>query len=271
MVTEGIFLLSLFLTGSLWTVAMKRFSLFEKISLSILVGASLLPFLLFMINWLFRIPVINHPLFTWTFFIVLSTVFVFFLYRQGYPFTPLNRARISRFEMLFSSLLIVSLAIFAYHVAYYVQQPLFGWDEFSYWVYAGKALFYTHGSRLAMIDDHYASYPLGFPYLIAWKFQFSGVSIYNAKLISPLLSLFFIVNVYTVLRRLHFTISNALLTIAIIIWGTTNYFWYNVVAYGEMIYITTLALAVLYAIAYMRTKLTSDLYTFGLLLGLSSS
>jgi hypothetical protein len=152
---------------------------------------------------------------------------------------------------------------------YYVHQPLFGWDEFSYWVYAGKALFETHGSHLAMMDDQYASYPLGFPYLIAWKFQFSGMSITNAKVISPLLSLFFIVNVYTVLRRLNFTISNALLTVTIVVWGTTNYFWYNVVAYGEMIYITTFALAVLYATAYMHTKLNSDLYTFGVLLGLS--
>ena len=76
-------------------------------------------------------------------------------------------------------------------------------------------------------------------------------------------------SIYLILRRLALTRTSALLAVALSVWGCYPMLRLNWVAFGEMIYVDTFTLGVVYAVAWMKSRLRADLWTAASLLGLS--
>lgn len=182
-----------------------------------------------------------------------------------------RRARYRPFDAAVCLTLLAALLLFFLQVVHGVSLPIFGWDEYSFWLYAAKVLYLNHGAATAMLKDAYASYPLGFPYLIAWCYHLTGgISITHAKVVTPLITAGALLGAYSALRRAGARPPVALFGLAAFAWGSRMVLWYNFVAFGEMIYVDTYTLGALYCAVWMRTRRAADLYVGGALLGLAA-
>lgn len=252
----------------------------ERIGASIVIGASAGPFLLFLLNTLFGIPVIastpTGQAFTWLTMAGLTGLLIICeRQRRRRPRTqrPLTSQRLlpGKWHATVVVLLLIAIATFYYQVIYGLRFPVFGWDEYSFWLYTAQALYLHQGHSTVEIRDAYATYPLGFPYLVAWCYHLTGgISILRAKWTLPILTSGLCLATYALLRRIGLQIAPALAAVAVLLWGTQIYLWYNFVAFGELSYVVTYCLGVLYVVAWMAQGCDADLWIGGLLLGLSA-
>ncbi len=262
-------------------VALRPFSLLrtERMALGFVVGATLLPFLLFLINTITHLSVLGQGdggfLFT-----VLLVIMIFLLLfievfskrrKNAETHTATREGLISPFTNILRLVLWLSLVVFFYLVVQGVTKPIYGWDEFSYWLYAAKLLYLSGGASTALHHDLYSSYPLGFPYLVAWCYHFIEMaSVSAAKWISPMITLASMIVMNRAMVRSGVRPVNALLGVALFAWGTYYMLFYNWVAFGEMIYVDTYGIATLYAALWLREKRTTDFMLAMLVLGLST-
>ncbi len=261
----------------------------ERIAAGFVAGSTALPLLLFVVNTFWGIPVLATNGGGLAFFGVLLLALAIGVAveagpawrRRGQRRTkkPAQRERKNGIKhgqqsvpaRVATVILAVAIAIFLYQTAAGAAKPLFGWDEYSYWLYAAKLITLSDGRSTVLLHNAYASYPLGFPYLVAWCYHLIGViSIAQAKWISPLLTTATLVTIYSLLIRLRIGRFLALLAIALTVWGTETLLLYNWLAFGEMAFMDTYVIGVLYGAAWLRTQNRSDLALCGLFLGLST-
>ncbi len=255
------------------------------------VGSAALPLMLFLLNWLTGWPIISQGVIGDIFIGALTLTEAALLARLtlGKPVRPgagadaaKNRTRARRRpgsnragDAVLIAVLSVALAAFYYWLWRGVRRPIFGWDEYSFWLYAAKALLVHGGSGSAMVHDPYASYPLSFPYLVAWCYRLTGgLSIERAKWVTPAVTTAFFWSLYMVMRRFRVRPALALLGVVLAAWGSQMILWYNLIAYGEMAYVCVYVLALLYAASWLNVRepahRSADLFMFALLLGLSA-
>lgn len=173
-------------------------------------------------------------------------------------------------SILAAAILAASFAAFAWQISSGVTAPLFGWDEYSFWLYAAKALYLAHGRPQILLHDAYATYPLGFPLLAAWMYALTDkVSIQAAKWITPLLTGAMLIALQQALRRSGYGRTASWLAVGLTAWGTKEILWYNWLAFGEMAYVNTYTLANLYAALWLRSRSRTDGLLLALFLGLS--
>lgn len=249
----------------------------ERIALGFVIGATLVPFVLFLASTFTHLHLMDNGrggflsagLILLTIFLLL---FIEFVFAKSAPRQRLVRdSGERRITGVIELILFIAVVVFFYLVVEGVTQPIYGWDEFSYWLYAGKLLYLSGGSSTIMSHDLYSSYPLGFPYLVAWLYHFlGGDSVSAAKWISPLISLATLIVIYRALMRTGVRRLYAWLGVALVTWGSFLYLEYNWVAFGEMIYVDTYSVGLLYATLWLRDHARSDLLLAGLLIGLST-
>ncbi len=272
--------LFLFTVGGSGFVALRPFPLFrlERVAVGVVVGATLLPFGLFLFNSVTHAEILDEGR-AGFFFSVLVVVVIFALLfwelfsKRTSKIITLKPAQppLPPLHNLVRWLLLLSLVAFFYVVVEGVTKPIFGWDEFSYWLYAAKLLYLTGGASTALRHDLYSSYPLGFPYLVAWCDHFLGVtSISAAKWISPIVTLATLVALERALERSGVRSPYALLGCALTAWGSFMMLNYNWLAFGEMVFVDTYALAALYVAIWLRERRGEDLVLSCLLLGLTT-
>ena len=251
----------------------------ERAALGFVVGATLLPFILFLVNTMTHASLLGEGKTGFFFTIILVVIIFAFLFielfskrKKTIPKPELERiSPLALFTHPIRLVLWLSLLIFFYLVVQGVTKPIYGWDEFSYWLYAAKLLYLSGGASTALRHDLYASYPLGFPYLVAWCYHFiNTTSVSAAKWISPMVTIATLVVINRALVRSGVRSMYALFGISLVAWGSYLMLYYNWVAFGEMIYVDTYGIAMLYAAMWLRDKQTSDLVLSGLVLGLST-
>ena len=253
----------------------------EKVAVAFVVGAAALPLLFFLLNWATSWPIINEGIIGDIFAgaVVLAEIALLARLARGRFAARRTRLRLPRPRTAQSTVLTVfllgSLAVFYYWLWRGLRAPIFGWDEYSFWLYAAKALLVHGGSDSAMAHDAYASYPLGFPYLVAWYYRLTGgISIARAKWVTPTVTSAFFWSLYIVLRRFRVRPVLALLGVCLAAWGSQMILWYNLIAYGEMTYVCVYVLSLLYAASWLENRESAqrgaDLFMFALLLGLSA-
>jgi len=179
-------------------------------------------------------------------------------------------------DAVFTVVFALAIAAFLAEVVRGAIAPLFGWDEYSYWLYAAKVLSVHGGSIRALRNYDYGSYPPAFPYLCAWLYQLLGyISIHAARFVTPIIVLFLLLAIHRVLARLGLRAVHATMIVAIIVWGTSSFYWYTVLAFGEMAFVAVYALSLLYLAAWWVSvkrqdgRDLSDWRLFALLFGLS--
>ena len=251
----------------------------ERMALGFVVGATLLPFLLFLVNTITHVRVLGGGRGGFFFAILLIVVIFLLLFIEVFSkrkkslgdHTTTGQGAASPFAGVIRLVLWLSLVVFFYLVVQGVSRPIYGWDEFSYWLYAAKLLFLSGGSSTVLRHDLYSSYPLGFPYLVAWCYHFiNTASVSAAKWISPMITLATMVVINRAMARSGVRPLNALLGVALFAWGTYYMLFYNWVAFGEMIYVDTYGIAGLYASLWLKDKRTTDFVLAMLVLGLST-
>jgi hypothetical protein len=251
----------------------------ERAALGFVVGATLLPFILFLVNTMTHASLLGEGKTGFFITIILVVIIFAFLFielfskrKKTIPKPELERiSPLALFTHPIRLVLWLSLLIFFYLVVQGVTKPIYGWDEFSYWLYAAKLLYLSGGASTALRHDLYASYPLGFPYLVAWCYHFiNTTSVSAAKWISPMVTIATLVVINRALVRSGVRSMYALFGISLVAWGSYLMLYYNWVAFGEMIYVDTYGIAMLYASMWLRDKQTSDLVLSGLVLGLST-
>ena len=251
----------------------------ERAALGFVVGATLLPFAVFLLNTFTHAPILGEG--RWGFFFsvllivaIFALMFIELFSRRKQAVRVAARggpASVSPFHGLVRLLLWLALVVFFYVVVEGVTKPIYGWDEFSYWLYAAKLLYLSGGASTALSHDLYSSYPLGFPYLVAWCYHFIGTdSVSAAKWISPMITLATLVVIERALTRSGIRSPYALLASVLAAWGSYLMLFYNWVAFGEMIFVDTYAIALLYASLWLRDRRREDLILAGLMLGLST-
>jgi len=262
-------------------------ALAERIPAGFVAGSTALPLLLFVANTFWGLPVLAQSGAGLAFFGVLLLALAIGIAVEAGPAwrgrkgtgRSSRRARKHESDIEKQSILtrvamvalVIAIAIFLYQMAAGAAKPLFGWDEYSFWLYAAKLITLAGGRSTVLLHNAYASYPLGFPYLAAWCYHLIGkISIAQAKWISPLLTAATLLTIYSLLIRLRVSRLLALLAIAITVWGTKTLLLYNWLAFGEMAFMDTYVLGVLYGMAWLRTLKRSDLALCGLFLGLST-
>jgi len=276
------------LAPGLLLLARCQMSLYERLGTALVAGSTLLPLLLFALNTSTHLPVISDRM---SFLDVLfpTTFGLLALWLSRHPWARQRRRVRSaeqepvqpalsisyvlsrRADRALSGILIVTMILFFSEVAYGLSRPVFGWDEYSYWLYAAKALYLSHGQSTTLLRDAYATYPLGFPYLEAWLYHLTGgISISHAKWVLPFLSLGFSMGMYGVLRRLGVPTLLALTGVSAALWGTQVMLWYNIVAFGELSFVVTFVLGTIYLAAWLHKAASMDLFVGGVLLGLST-
>ncbi len=279
-----LWLFTIWVAGFSLLVHLHHLSKLERCATGFVIGASLLPFALFLANALFSIPVFSaNGGFWFTVVVTLSMLLWTSLYsyqqfvksgrkqRRSSQQNVHRDDRLNPLSALMVFIMVAAIGLFIFQVISALQKPLFGWDEYSFWLYAAKLLYLSGGQSTSLLPDAYASYPLGFPYLVAWFYHLTGdVSIAHAKWLSPIITLCTLASVYAILRRLGQKQTSAWMAVALTVWGSQTYFWYNSLAFGEMIYVDTFSLALLYAVAFMHTRKSGDWLVFCALLGLSA-
>jgi len=279
------FMLFVFSVGSLGYLLLARTSLsgVERVSTGFIFGATVLPLGLFILQVSTGIlPLANNGagyLVTPTVILGLASVLVWHLTRRRSQSASLSSLihslqlaarRLNPLSILLMGSLLVAICSFFWLLVKGLQAPVFGWDEYSYWLYAAKALTLSGGRASVLLSDAYATYPLGFPYLVAWCYHLTGdTAIVTAKLISPLLTLATCITLFHVLKRLGLSALLALCAVAVMLWGTHIFYWYNIVAYGEMSYVDTYTVGILYAVAWLEGRADNDLRIACAVLGLT--
>lgn len=279
----GLFLFTVGGSGYLLVYAADTPSFSERLGTGFVVGATALPLVLFTADALFG----QKPLAAGGFGFYLTVLIAVgmgvvmiaprFAPHLARPMRALSaaakeptRKRPRLFDRLLIAALWTAIAVFGWEIYAGLRAPLFGWDEYSYWLYAAKILYLTGGKSQALLANAFASYPLGFPYLIGWLYHLTGVvSIANAKWVSPLTTVAMLLAMRQLLRRIGLSPFASLLAVALTAWGSREMLWYNWLAFGEMAFVNTYVLANLYAVAWLRTRATSDLALAGLLFGLT--
>ena len=269
----GLFLFILIGTGWLLLVPFRHLSAAERIGTSFVIGSVALPFLFFLLRSVTHMALFGPTLTAKLLmvFCVIASVALFWSTRGLWKRTAVFQ---SDFKNLLSrgfyAVLLMCVGVFFYQVYIGLQKPIFGWDEYSFWLSAAKSIYLHQGSTTTMLSDAYNTYPLGFPYLVALAYQWTGgIAITTAKWLSAILSSFMLLSMYHLLRRLHLKPLYALLAVTLTVWGSRIFLWYNFLAFGEMSYVDTYALGVLYLVAWLSEKDKRDLWIAGLLLGLS--
>ena len=244
----------------------------ERVGTSFVLGATLLPFLFFLLRSLTHIALFGSVSASiLMIFLFLGSILVFwFSKNQVYALFVRPSRHHAKLPRILWWILILCLFIFIGDVIYGLTQPIFGWDEYSFWLYAAKIITIHHGSTTAMLKDAYNTYPLGFPYLIAISYQWiGGISITTAKIVSAWLTLFMLISLYSLLRRLGISSLLSMLALTITVFGSQIFLWYNFLAFGEMAYVDTYVLGVFYLVAFLEQSTLADLMIAGMLLGLS--
>ncbi|MCY0870541.1 MAG: hypothetical protein OWT27_08130 [Firmicutes bacterium] len=187
-----------------------------------------------------------------------------------------SRLRQAPWDTVFTIVFALAIAAFFAEVVRGAVAPLFGWDEYSYWLYAAKVLSLHGGAIRALRHYDYGSYPPAFPYLCAWLYQLLGyISIHAARFVTPILVLFLLLAIHRALVRLGLRTVHATMAVAMIAWGTSSFYWYTVLAFGEMAFVAVYALALLYLAAWWMSArrqdphARSDWRLFALFFGLS--
>ncbi|MCY0900728.1 MAG: hypothetical protein OWU32_00900 [Firmicutes bacterium] len=287
MVWGWLFFFCSLLAPGLLLLARCRMSLYERLGTALVAGGTLLPLLLFVLNTSTHLPVISDRMSVLD--VLVPTAFALLalwisrrrdarphtpvVIKRGQPRAPLRLSYVlsRRVDRALSGVLIVTVILFFSEVVYGLSRPVFGWDEYSYWLYAAKALYLSHGQSTILLRDAYATYPLGFPYLEAWLYHLTGgISISHAKWMLPVLSLGFALGLFGILRRLGLPTLLALTGVAATLWGTQVMLWYNIVAFGELSFVVTFVLGAIYLAAWLQTEASMDLLLGGVLLGLST-
>ena len=252
----------------------------EHMATGFLIGAAALPLLLFATSIFLDIPVLARTAWgragVWIFSLLITS---------GVAVTAVHHTRVLHTETttrspcthrggyLWIADILLVIAILAYLFQIFYGTRLFGhygWDEYSFWLYAAKALYLSSGSGTVLRQDAFATYPLGFPYLMAWCYRLTGgVSFGCVRLIAPMLTTTACLSIYLILQRLALTRTSALLAVAMSVWGCYPMLRLNWVGFGEIIYVDIFTLGVVYVVAWMKSRLRTDLWTAASLLGLS--
>lgn len=271
----GFLIIILIASGWVTLLPMKHIGLTERTATSFVIGAVVLPFLLFLLRSITHFPIFGQTSFAYGVAILLVVLAIILLVTtqpwRNLSMQPLrNTLKTSLGTRILMVILSCTIIIFFYQVVQGLQKPIFGWDEYSFWLYAAKLIYLNHGSTTVMLHDAYNTYPLGFPFLVALAYQFTGgIHIVTAKWLSAILTTFMLIAMYSLLRRLGSKPLFALLAVAMTVWGSRIFLWYNFLAFGEMSYVDTYVLGVFYLSAWFYTKEQKDLLIAGLLLGLT--
>lgn len=247
----------------------------ERLGLAILCGSVLLPFLLFFASaYLHILPLAKTGV--GVFFrsgvtVLALTSIARFLLSEIRALRAPGRSRSAprkkRRVQISAMISTLSLIAFAFFVVIGIHTRLFGWDEYSYWMYAAKVLTVTGGDIHALLPNAYGSYPPGFPELAAWNDALQGdVSIQHAKWMAPLYFLGALTLEWGLFKRYQTSTSRILIILALTVWGCQSYDLFTILAYGEMPYVDLYTPGVIYLAFSMRSKDMRDLNTGVILL-----
>ncbi len=271
----GLLIIVIISAGWLTILPMRHIGLSERTATSFVIGAVALPFVLFLLRSITHLPIFGETTSAYVLVILLVILsIILFWITRPWRNLSMQAIRTSLKTPLGTQILIAAISctiiVFYYQVVQGLQKPIFGWDEYSFWLYAAKLIYLNHGSTTVMLHDAYNTYPLGFPFLVALAYQFTGgIHIVTAKWLSAILTTFMLIAMFSLLRRLGVKSLFALLAIAVTVWGSRIFLWYNFLAFGEMSYVDTYVLGVFYLSAWFYTKEQKDLLIAGLLLGLT--
>ncbi|KUO94948.1 hypothetical protein [Ferroacidibacillus organovorans] len=275
MIPTLLFILTVIGIGLLLDPFFAHMNRLERLGLAILCGSVLLPFLLFFANaYLLILPLAKTG--AGVFFrggvtVLALASLVWFLLREIHALWAPARSRRAprqKTKVRISALLsAASLLAFAAFVIIGIHTRLFGWDEYSYWMYAAKVLTVTGGNVHALLANAYGSYPPGFPELVAWNNVLQGdISIQHAKWIAPFYFLGALTVEWGLFKRYRLTTNRILILLALTVWGCQSYDLFTILAYGEMPYVDLYTPGVIYLAFAVRTKDSRDLNTGVILL-----
>ena len=241
----------------------------EIISLSYLLGSSIISLLFFLFHWWFKLG-LDSLNFILTFIISLTGLFLWLLFTKKTSvmaqfFNWDIRKRWQKLLKIERIVLLVILTLIGYSFFENYFWPITDWDALAFYDFRARII----ALRGSMIEGIQLGYFFQYPpytsllHVFGYLFGVQRVKVAYSFIYTSMLLLF-----YTLLRKKQDRTISGIATL--ILASSTMIFEHAVTAYSNLPYTAFFALGMIYLWFYMRRGLRQDLILGGLLIGFST-